>query len=185
MEFLNRVVIASLPMVPKYFVGRIASRYIAGSTLSDAIATVRELNAKGVMATIDLLGEDTTQREQAEEAAKVYHQILEAIKREGISSNVSLKPTHFGLKLGYDFCAGLVAEVVAHVAESDSFLRIDMEDRSTTDDTLKLYHQMRARYEGVGIVIQAYLRRTINDIQRLKEEKANIRLCKAIYRDPR
>jgi proline dehydrogenase len=185
MEWLNRVVITTMPLVPKFVVGRVASRYIAGSKLEDAVDTVLELAGEGAMATIDLLGEDTTRKEQAEEAAQVYHKILDAIHSRKLNANISLKPTHFGLKLGYDLTAGLVEDVSAHAKQNGTFLRIDMEDRHTTDDTFKLYYQTRSRNENVGVVIQAYLRRTIKDIEHLKESKANLRLCKGIYREPR
>jgi proline dehydrogenase len=185
MDWLNKVIMGTMPVVPKYFVGRVASRYIAGETLADAAEMTRTLNSEGAMATIDLLGEDTTRREQAEEAATIYHNILDCIKKEGIQANISLKPTHMGLKLGYDFCAGLVSDIIAHAAETENFLRIDMEDKDCTDDTLKLYYSLHKKYPNVGLVIQAYLRRTIKDIQGLKEIKANLRLCKGIYREPR
>lgn len=186
MELLNQVVIKTMPLVPKYFIGRVASRYISGETLDDAVEQVKRLNDAGVWATIDLLGEDTTERSQAKNAAETYHKILEAISRHSLQSNVSLKPTHFGLKIDKEMCRSLIEEVVADAAERGGFLRIDMEDHTTTDDTLDMYFRIRTKYDtAVGVVIQAYLRRTIKDIQRLKEAKANLRLCKGIYREPR
>jgi len=185
MDLLNRIVIGTMPIVPKFIVGRVARRYIAGEELSDAVRTVKELNAERTMATIDLLGEDTLRREQAEDAAKTYHTILDTIKAEGINANISLKPTHMGLKIDRDLCEKIITEIVAHAAETGNFLRIDMEDRTCTDDTLNIYYKLHAKYPNVGVVIQAYMRRTIKDIQRLKEEKANLRLCKGIYREPR
>lgn len=185
MDLFNRIVIGSMPMVPKYFVGRVAGRYISGESLDDAVATVKALNQSGAMATIDLLGEDTTRREQAEQAGKIYHTILDRIKAEGIDSNVSLKPTHMGLKIDYDLCEKILTDIVAHAAETGSFLRIDMEDHTCTDETLKLYYTLRRRFDNVGVVIQAYMRRTLKDIEGLKEARANLRLCKGIYREPR
>jgi len=182
---MNKIIIGLLPVIPKFVVGRVASRYIAGKTLAEAINATRNINAAGAMATIDLLGEDTTKRQQAEDAAKVYHQILDAINREKVNANISLKPTHFGLKINYDFCLSLIGEVIQHATEKGNFLRIDMEDHSCTDATLRMYHKFHQDYNNVGVVLQAYLRRTIKDIQQLKEVKANLRLCKGIYREPR
>jgi len=185
MELFNHIVLGAMPLVPKYFVGRVASRYIAGEELDDALRVVRNLNSDGALATIDLLGEDTLRREQAEEATAVYHKILDAIKSDGLQSNISLKPTHLGLKIDKELCRNLISEIVAHAADTGNFLRIDMEDNTCTNDTLELYYWLRKRFENVGVVIQAYMRRSIKDIERLKEVKANLRLCKGIYREPR
>ncbi len=185
MEWLNQLIIGIMPVIPKYFIGRVAARYIAGSTLDDAVKVTRSFNRSGAMATIDLLGEHTESKEQAVDAARIYHQILDRIAADKIKANISLKPTHLGLGVSYDLCEKLVGEIADHAAEDSNFLRIDMEDSKTTDDTIKLYFQMRARHESVGLVIQAYLRRTIDDIKHLKEAKANLRLCKGIYREPR
>lgn len=185
MDWLNRVVIGAMPLVPKYFLRRVAARYIAGDDLADALRAVRALNGEGAIATIDLLGEETTRPEQAEAAARAYHTVLDAIKKEGVNSNISLKPTHLGLHIGYDLCRSLVTDIVAHAAETGNFLRLDMEDKDTTDGIFKLYYETRRVFENVGVAIQAYLRRTIKDVQQLKEAQANLRLCKGIYREPR
>ncbi len=185
MEWLNRLVIGLMPITPKYFIGRVASRYIAGSSLGEAVKLTRLFNQSMIMTTIDLLGEHTESKEQAIEASRIYHLILDRIAADKIDANISLKPTHLGLKVNYDLCQSLIGDIVDHAAQINNFLRIDMEDRSTTNDTFKLYYKMRSRHEAVGVVIQAYLRRTIHDIDHLKESKANIRLCKGIYREPR
>ncbi len=186
MEWLNQVVTGLMPIVPKYFVGRVASRYIAGNTLDDAIQVTREFNQANALTTIDLLGEHTETKEQAVEAARIYHQILDQIDSDKVDANISLKPTHLGLRVDYNLCENLVGEIVDHAAQLHNFLRIDMEDRETTDDTFKLYYKMRSRHDlSVGVVIQAYLRRTIKDVEHLIESKANLRLCKGIYREPR
>jgi len=132
-----------------------------------------------------VLGEHSESKEQAAEAVKEYFKIIDGIKAGGYEANVSLKPTHMGLKLGYEFCREQIEQVVARAAEAGIFVRIDMEDRSCTDDTLRLYFDLRKKYEKVGVVIQAYLRRTVKDIQPLMEAKANLRLCKGIYNEPR
>jgi len=186
MEWLNQVVTGIMPIIPKYFVGRVASRYISGETLDDAMRLTRSFNLAKAMTTIDLLGEHTENREQATEAARIYHGILDRIASEKLDANISVKPTHLGLRVDYDLCEKLIGEILDHAAERENFLRIDMEDIGTTDDTFKLYYKMRAKHDkSVGVVIQAYLRRTIKDVQHLKEAKANLRLCKGIYREPR
>lgn len=185
MNLLNRVVIAAMPAVPKMLVGRVASRYIAGRTIEEALAVVKELNAAGAMATVDVLGEHTTVAEEAVKATGEYLALIDAIHQRGLNANVSLKPTHIGLKLGYEHCRDLVEQIVARAEMAGNFVRIDMEDRSCTDDTLRLYYDLRRRHTSVGVVIQAYLRRTVRDMERLMEMRANIRLCKGIYNEPR
>jgi proline dehydrogenase len=182
---LDRAVVRVLPAVPKPLVRRISDRYIAGETVADACRTVKALNAEGRMATIDVLGEEITNREQALEIVRAYHDVFEAIEREQLDSNVSVKLTGLGLKLGYELCKRNLETVVRHAAESGNFVRIDMEDSSCTSDTLRIYRELRAEgLENVGIVLQAYLRRTIRDIRELAPLRPNVRLCKGIYVEP-
>ncbi|MFC2150508.1 proline dehydrogenase family protein [Calditrichota bacterium] len=185
MDAFNKFVVGMMPLVPKFVVGRVASRYIAGKKLTEAVTASREFNQAGAMTTMDLLGEHCTGREMAVSAKNIYLDILEAIHMEGLDSNISLKPTHMGLKMGYDFSLDLVRELVDKAKEYNNFVRIDMEDISCTDDTLKMYFDLRKDFDNVGVVIQAYLRRTIEDIKPLIEAKANLRLCKGIYNEPR
>ncbi|MBM3328084.1 MAG: proline dehydrogenase [Calditrichaeota bacterium] len=185
MGWLDRLIISGMPVVPKRLVGRVASRYIAGSQLEDALAVVISLNANGAMATIDLLGEETTEARHAEDAAQIYHRILDAAKAAGLDANISLKPTHMGLRIDSGLCYSLVEGILAHASSTGSFLRIDMEDRTCTDATFDLYYHLRKRYDNVGVVIQACLRRTERDVRQLIEHKANLRLCKGIYNEPR
>jgi len=174
-----------MPVVPKPIVGRIASRYIAGLKLADAIREIKSLNSKGAMATMDLLGEFSNEPDHARQVAKTYIEMLDAIEAEKIDSNVSLKPTHLGLKIGYDFCREQVESIVSHAAQLGNFVRIDMEDHTCTDDTIRLYRETHEKHENVGVALQTYLRRTIDDIQSLMQMKANLRLCKGIYVEPR
>lgn len=185
MDLISRIMVSLMPIVPRWLVWRVASRYIAGRKLEDAARVVAELNKQGIWATIDLLGEECTEESEARKAAKIYHHILERISQEGLLSNISLKPTHFGLRISYDLCYGLIEEVVSHSQEMGNFVRLDMEDHSCTDQTLKLYYDLRKRYDRVGVVIQSYLRRSLRDVHGLKEVKANVRLCKGIYNEPR
>jgi proline dehydrogenase len=182
---VDRALVRLLPAVPKPVVRRISERYIAGEELADALRVVRRLNAEGKMATIDVLGEEITNPDEALAIAAAYRETFEALDRERLDSNVSVKLTGLGLKLGYDLCRENLEDVVVHAAERDNFVRIDMEDSSTTDDTLHLYRELRARgRENVGIVLQARLKRTLDDVRALSELQPNVRLCKGIYLEP-
>jgi proline dehydrogenase len=182
---VDRALVRLLPAVPKPVVRRISERYIAGEELDDALRVVRRLNAEGKMATIDVLGEEITNPDEARAIAEEYRKTFEALARGRLDSNVSVKPTALGLKLGYDLFRENLESVVAHAAERRNFVRIDMEDSSTTDDTLRLYRELRAAgHENVGIVLQARLKRTIEDVQELAELRPNVRLCKGIYLEP-
>ena len=182
MALLDRAIVRLLPVVPKPVVRRISERYIAGEELEDALRVVRRVNAEGKMATIDVLGEEITNPDEARAIAAAYRETFEALARERLDSNVSVKLTALGLELGYELCRENLVEVVVHAAARGNFVRIDMEDSSTTDDTLRLYHELRASgHENVGIVLQARLKRTLDDVAALAELRPNVRLCKGIY----
>jgi proline dehydrogenase len=182
---LDRALVRLLPAVPKPVVRRVSSRYIAGEELSDAVRVVRQVNAEGKLATIDVLGEEIGSADEARAIADAYRDSLDAFEREGLDSNVSVKLTALGLKLGYDLCRENLEAVVAHAAGLGNFVRIDMEDSSTTDDALRLYRELRsAGHENVGIVLQARLKRTLADVAALAELRPNVRLCKGIYLEP-
>ena len=178
---VDRAIARLLPAVPKPVVRVFASRYIAGATLADAVRVAHGLNAAGMKATIDVLGEEITHAEEARTIARAYRDVFAEIEREGLDSNVSVKLTALGLKLSYDLCKDNVREVL----DQGRFVRIDMEDASTTDDTLRLYRELRAEgRENVGVVLQAYLRRTLGDVRALADLKPSVRLCKGIYVEP-
>jgi len=184
MNFFNNLVAASLPIVPKPIVAAFAKPYIAGETLTEAIATVRALNAQGAMTTIDVLGEDTTKREEAVAACAQVKAVLDGIKANALDSNISIKLTQLGLKLDLGFCKENVAQIIASAKEKKNFVRIDMENHTCTDDTLAVYRHALGLYESVGIVIQAYMHRSEDDIKQLAAEGASVRLCKGIYNEP-
>ena len=178
---LDRALVRLLPAVPKLVVRRISERYIAGEELADAVRVVRRLNGEGKLATVDVLGEEIANADEARAIADAYREALDAFDSEQLDSNISVKPTALGLKLGYDVCRENLEELVAHAA-GRGFVRIDMEDASTTDDTLRLYRELRAAgHDNVGVVLQARLKRTVEDVRALAELKPNIRLCKGIY----
>ena len=182
---LDRTIARMLPTVPKPLVHLLAQRYIAGATLEDACHVVRNANAQGKLATIDVLGEEINRDEESRAIAQAYRDVFETIERQGLDSNVSVKLTALGLKLDYDLCRENLESVVREAARRDNFVRIDMEDSSTTDDTLQLYRELReAGHKNLGIVLQAYLRRTLDDIRSLADLQPSIRLCKGIYVEP-
>ena len=185
MSLVDSAIVRLLPAVPKPVVRRISGRYIAGEELDDALRVVRRLNGDGKLATIDVLGEEIASADEAEAIAAAYRETFEAIERGRLDSNVSVKLTALGLKLGYDLCRENLEAVVRHAAERDNFVRIDMEDSSTTDDALRLYRELRAAgHDNVGVVLQARLKRTLADVRELAELRPNVRLCKGIYVEP-
>ena len=184
MALVDRAIVRMLPAVPKTVVRRISSRYIAGEELEDALRVVRQVNAEGKLATIDVLGEEITNPDEARAIAADYRRAFEAIERERLDSNVSVKLTALGLGLGYELCRENLVDVVSHAA-GGNFVRIDMEDSSTTDDNLRLYRELReGGHENVGIVLQARLKRTLEDVRALAELRPSVRLCKGIYIEP-
>ena len=185
MAIFDRALVRMLPAVPKPVVRRISSRYIAGTDLEDAVAAVSRLNAAEMTATIDVLGEEITNVDEARAIAGAYLDVLATIERERLDSNVSVKLTALGLHLDVDLCREQLEQVVRDARDRGNFVRIDMEDSSTTDETLRLYRGLReAGYDNVGLVLQAYLRRTAADIRDLAPLRPNVRLCKGIYVEP-
>ena len=185
MSLLNRLIATSLPAVPRSVVRRFSRPYIAGDSIEDMARVVSGLNAEGCLATVDVLGEFVTSGEQAEATVRDYENALDAIAARRLTSNVSVKLTALGLKLDKELCAGNLKRVVAKAAVRGNFVRIDMEDSSCTTDTLDLYFRLRAEYDNVGVVVQAYLRRSLADVRRLARARASVRLCKGIYVEPR
>jgi proline dehydrogenase len=182
---LDRAIVRVLPAVPKPVVKRLSSRYIAGPELADACRVVRRLNQQGKLATIDVLGEESTSEEQATALLEEYEDVFDTIEREGLDSNVSVKLTGLGLKLDRDLCRDNLATLVRWAAERDNFVRIDMEDSSTTSDTLAVYRQLREDgLENVGVVLQGYMRRTLDDVAALADLRPSVRVCKGIYVEP-
>jgi proline dehydrogenase len=182
---LDRTIARMLPAVPKPLVHMLAQRYIAGPTLADACRVVKTANAQGKLATIDVLGEEIRTRDEARAIAGAYRDVFQTIERERLDSNVSIKLTALGLTLDYELCRENLESVLEAAARRNNFVRIDMEDSSTTSDTLRLYRELReAGHENLGIVLQAYLRRTDDDIRALADLRPSVRICKGIYVEP-
>lgn len=183
MSVLDRLIAATLPITPRFVVGRVARRYIAGETIDDAVRTIRGINEKGAAATVDVLGEFITDFSEARATAAEYGRVLDAIEREKLRANISVKLTAFGLGIDPGACRALVRDLATKVASHRSFLRIDMENTPYTDATLAVVRALRSEGLPVGCVIQAYLRRTDADIAALAAEGIPVRLCKGIYRE--
>jgi proline dehydrogenase len=184
MTVLDRVIAHTLPIVPKPIVRKVANRYIAGETLEEALPVAAGLNQKGIRATLDILGEDVHNLDQARLEATSYLQLLEEIHRRRLDANVSIKLTQFGLKVDPQTCLELTDRLVRRAGELGNFVRIDMEDSSCTTDTLQIYRTLRRDHSNVGVVIQAYLRRTLIDVSALEDLRPNYRLCKGVYVEP-
>lgn len=176
------------PLARRVFGGPLAkplvSRFVAGITLPEAIANVQKLNAAGMTATLDYLGESVGNAAEAGTAAAQYIAILHAIERAGAQCNASLKLTQMGLDVDRELCARNVERIVAQAAQFGNFIRIDMEGSGYTQATLDLFEQLYARHQNVGVVIQAYLYRSEADIRALNKLGARVRLCKGAYNEP-
>ena len=180
---LDKFIASSLPWIPRPIVYRVARRSVAGVTMKDALATARTLAAQGLRSTTALLGEHLHDPAQVEATVAECIRLLEALEREGLEGGVSVKPTHVGLSIDPDLCRQSLERLVTEAARRGRFLRIDMEDHTTTDATLAIHRELRARFDNVGVVLQAYLRRTLDDIEALPPD-SSVRLCKGIYVEP-
>ncbi len=164
---------------------RLSDRYIAGPTLDAARRAVAGLNAEGMLATVDVLGEEVTQPAEAEAIADAYHRALEAIADDRLDANVSVKLTALGLEIDAGLCRRLLGDVVEDAASRNTFVRIDMEHSGCTDDTLRLYRGLReAGRDNVGVVLQSCLKRSLEDVAALADLRPSVRLCKGIYVEP-
>lgn len=187
---LNKMIAGILPHMPKKLVWLFSKEYIAGETLEQAIANAKKLNAEGILTTIDVLGEFITTLAEAEANKNEYLQVIEEAEKAGVNGNYSLKPTFFGLLLDKNVAYNHIREVVAKAATYNNFVRIDMEDSPCTDMEIELYRKLKKEFPAnVGLVVQAYLKRTRRDIADLQdihspEHPVNLRVCKGIYVEP-
>jgi proline dehydrogenase len=184
MGLLNRAMVGVLQVIPPTILWRFARRYVAGVTLDESARMVRELNAQGLLATLDILGEHVTSPAEARADGAAYAEALRRIQREALRCNISVKPTHMGLKLDRGLCLEILRGLTQEAHRLGNFVRLDMEDSSCTEDTLGLYRALAREAPCVGVVLQAYLKRSQEDAKRLAEVRANIRVCKGIYREP-
>jgi len=184
------MIAAMLPYFPKKLIWIFSKRYIAGESVADAIRVSKELNKEGIKVTIDILGEFIKNLDEAEKNKVEYLELIDTIEKEKIDGNYSLKPTMFGLLLDKEVCYQHIREIVAKAASYNNFIRVDMEDSPCTDMEIELYRRLKAEFpKNVGLVVQAYLKRTLSDLENLmdihsKEIPLNYRLCKGIYVEP-
>jgi proline dehydrogenase len=182
--FLNKLIVKFVKILPKFIVKIFAQKYIAGLHLQDAINAIRGLNSKGILGTVDVLGEAIKNKSEAIEAKKEYLGVIEAIQSNNLSANLSIKPTQMGIVLDKEFGFKQIAEIVEKAKEYKNFVRLDMEDSSVTELTFELLRHLKQNFDNVGVVVQAYLKRSFNDVVSLNKERTNYRLCKGIYDEP-
>lgn len=184
MGLLDRAALATLPVLPRWLMRRLAGRYIAGEELEDALTKLADLAARGYSGIIDVLGEDVNDEAAARAVVQGYRQAASAVAARGLDTYVSVKPTHVGLRLSEELCVALYDDLARHCAGLGLGLRVEMEDHTTTDATLRVFERLRARHAHVGIVLQARLLRTPADIARLAPGPLWVRLVKGIYLEP-
>ncbi|MBN8546256.1 MAG: proline dehydrogenase family protein [Ignavibacteria bacterium] len=184
MLLINKIIVSVVKILPKSVVYFFAKRYIAGERLQDAVNLVKELNKKGILATMDVLGESITTKEEVILAKSECLAVLNTIKQNELNSNLSIKPTQLGLNIDLEFAYQQIKEIVSKAKEYGNFVRIDMEDSSCTDKTITVFKRLREEFDNVGIVLQSYLKRTYNDVVELNKINSNYRLCKGIYIEP-
>lgn len=187
----NKLIAAMLPYMPKSFIWLFSKKYIAGKNLGQAIEVAKDLNKNGMLTTIDILGEFIEDLSEAEVNKNDYLEVIEEAEKNNVQGNYSVKPTMFGLLLDAEVCYKLIREIVAKAAEYNNFVRVDMEDSPCTDMEIDIFRRLKAEFpNNVGLVLQAYMRRTYSDIENMLDmhkegEPNNYRLCKGIYVEPK
>ncbi|MBN2411313.1 proline dehydrogenase family protein [candidate division KSB1 bacterium] len=185
MTLFHNILVKTLPLVPKPIVKFVSKRYVAGATIDAAVDTVIKLNKEGATATLDLLGESATNKEDCDAAVKEYLLILETIESNNLDCNISLKPTQLGLQIDKELCYQNIHKIVERADALNNFVRIDMEDSPYTSSTIEIFIRLKKEFQNVGIVLQAYMRRSLHDLNELVKFKSNFRLCKGIYDEAR
>ena len=186
----NKFIAAILPFFPKKFIWIFSRPYISGETIEDAMHASKHLNSKNIKVTLDVLGEFIKSLEEADVNKKEYLDLIDITYRNNIDGNFSLKPTSFGLLIDKVTCYNHIRDIVAKAASYNGFIRIDMEDSPCTDDEIVLFRKLKIEFpSNVGLVFQAYLKRTFNDIENMMDihspaNPLNYRLCKGIYVEP-
>jgi len=169
-----------LGFLPLFIIKLVAFKYVAGETLAAARDKIKMLNEQGFVGTLDILGEASDSEEKVEAFVYEYKELIKTIANQKIKAGISVKPTAVGLLISYEYALRQFREIVKALKDDQIFLRIDMEDSPYTDQTIKLYNELKQEYERVGIVFQAYLKRTWTDLENIKPD-GDVRLCKGIY----
>ena len=180
---INNILASSVSVMPKWFIKLFSKSYIAGHRPKEVIDVVKNLNSQGFSATIDILGEHINSQDKTNSVTKEYIQIYNDIAKNSVDSNISVKPTHIGLDISMDLALENFKILINKASESSNFLRIDMESSINTDSTFKIYDDLFKIYPNVGVVLQAYLKRSIADIEKLAGPGFNARICKGIYKE--
>tara|TARA_Y100001933_G_scaffold206923_1_gene209917 strand:- start:13 stop:906 length:894 start_codon:yes stop_codon:yes gene_type:complete len=180
---INNILASSVSVMPKWFIKLFSKSYIAGHRPKEVIDIVKNLNSQGFSATIDILGEHINSQDKTNSVTKEYIQIYNDIAKNSVDSNISVKPTHIGLDISMDLALENFKILINKASESSNFLRIDMENSKNTDSTFKIYNDLFKIYPKVGVVLQAYLKRSIADIEKLAGPGFNARICKGIYKE--
>ncbi|NQU48707.1 MAG: proline dehydrogenase family protein [Planctomycetes bacterium] len=187
MNLFDRFAAACLPLVPRFIVRRLSTRYIAGEQMDQALTVGKNLQQAGYRVTYDILGEAVDHREGVTAAAEEYHRLLEALVEQNLELNISLKPTQMGLNISEGFCFETIAKIAEKAKKQGAFMRYEMEDSNTTDATLRVFQQLRSSFgDTIGCVVQSMLRRTVQDCKDLvaSDLPLNVRLVKGIYVEP-
>ncbi len=180
---INQLIASTIPILPKWFVRFFSNPYVAGETIENALSQVKKINNNGFAATIDILGEHTMDVETASSITSNYCKLYEQINRKSLDCNLSIKPTHLGLDISYEIVKSNIERIITNAEKFSNFLRFDMENSSHTDNTLKIYDHCFKQYSKVGVVLQAYLKRSVSDIESLAKPGFNARICKGIYKE--
>tara|TARA_B100001173_G_scaffold254385_1_gene225958 strand:- start:3669 stop:4625 length:957 start_codon:yes stop_codon:yes gene_type:complete len=188
MALLGRLVVAAMPLAPKFIVRMVASRYVAGSNLEDAVSTMNNLSSEGACFTVDVLGEEIRSLEEAEFFLNEYSMLIDSISKNNIDAHISIKPTAFGLLIDPETAFQNILNITRKASENDIFVRLDMEDSRVTDSTIELMLKIRSEgIDNIGVVLQGRLLRTTSDILEIcgiLGPKADFRICKGIYLEP-
>jgi proline dehydrogenase len=180
---INKLIASSVSVFPKWFIELFSKSYVAGYSSNEVLSIVEELNSQGFSATIDILGEHVQDLNISKNITQQYCELFENINLRSLDSNISVKPTHIGLDISKNVVLENFKKIIEVAKDKSNFLRIDMESSDNTDDTFEIYNSLKNKYSGVGVVLQAYLKRSINDIENLASPKFNARICKGIYKE--
>lgn len=184
MSMLTDLMVDLISGMPESFIWRFARRYIAGPRLEDGMRVMKDLHDSGILNSMDILGEDTETEEDAQRAYQEYVELIAGMSKTLLPGNISLKLTQLGLKVDPEKTLSRVRDISERAGQAGFFFRIDMEDSTTTDATIDIFRKLRETNKKTGMVIQAYLKRSVDDVRSiLEEEPANIRICKGIYRE--
>lgn len=181
---INKLITKTLPLFPKSFIYLFAKKYIAGATLEEAVEVCKRLETKGACTTIDTLGEFVSSKKQATKETEMSLAVLAAIKDHSLNSYLSIKPTSLGLEIDFDFAYSNIRSIVSKAKELGLFVRLDMENTPYTTKTLDIYKKLRSEeFDNIGFVIQAYLKRSMDDLKAMSQFAPSTRLCKGIYNE--